>query len=408
MDALLRRRAMMAAGGGTPPTPTNVAYIRGGADGSYIDTGITADSTTKVIVWARNWNPTSSFLFGSRTSTGVDGFSLGTHTGTQTGLIRVDYAQTNITLSSDAYDKLGWYHKYELYHGVCKVDDVVVATATQSAFSNQFNIHIIGNNNGGTHMDANLPIDICACKIYKNDVLVRDYTAVNTPSIGLYDAISNTVFTNAGSGSFTYGTFNPNAYTPLQYVSCTNAQYIDTGIYGRGSTQVVTKFRIVGTSVSYPSIFGTLRSGTASTYFLLQLGDATTKNRYADFYINSTSPSSLYANTSVTLTDRDVVFAKTSTTATLYENNARIGTQRTFSIPSSFVTPDTLLLGGENLNQSPRPYGFMYGYIYYAGFGAERNFVPGLNNNVAGMYDTYNDVFYPSATETPFVAGPTL
>lgn len=29
-------------------------YIRGGADGSYIDTGIIPNENTRVIVWARN------------------------------------------------------------------------------------------------------------------------------------------------------------------------------------------------------------------------------------------------------------------------------------------------------------------------------------------------------------------
>ena len=49
----LRRRIILAAA--STPAPTGkVAYIRGGDDGSYIDTGIIPDNNTRIVVWARN------------------------------------------------------------------------------------------------------------------------------------------------------------------------------------------------------------------------------------------------------------------------------------------------------------------------------------------------------------------
>lgn len=407
MDALLRRRAMIAAGGGspTPPAPVvSVPYIRGGADGSYIDTGITADNTTRVIVWARNWNPTSSFLFGSRTSAGVDGFSLGTHTGTQTGLIRVDYAQTNNTLSSDAFDKLGSYHKYELYQGVCKVDDVVVATATQSAFSNQHNIHIIGNNNGGTHMNVNLPIDICACQIYKNNVLVRDFTAVSYPSVGLYDAVSGTVFTNAGTGSFTYGTFDENAYIPLAYIECNGAQYFDSGVYGTYSLPIVSKFMPTNATPKWDFILGQRIDSPANSCDF-SLGNTQVDNMYMYWRLGSdTSSVRCFDGTaSNKLTNKAVVIVKNNAAATVYYNGTQIGTATKTGVSTSFVTTRTLTVACVRAEETPIR-NFATGRFYYVGFGAERSFVPARKNNSIGMYDTYNDRFYPSATSTPFIA----
>ena len=61
MDAIMRRRQMMMVGE-PPAPPVMIPYVRGGGDGSYIDTGITPDPTTKVIVWARNWNPGYSYF----------------------------------------------------------------------------------------------------------------------------------------------------------------------------------------------------------------------------------------------------------------------------------------------------------------------------------------------------------
>ena len=382
-----------------------IPYIRGGADGSYIDTGITPDETTKVIVWARNLNPTCGWFFGSRIA--LQNSQLGLFLpATNPGAIRCIY-YTNVNYdANDQFANLSGYHKYELYQGVLKVDDVEQASGSTGTFSCPHNLYLLGMNTAGTLASPTLPIDICACKIYKNGALVRDFTAVDSPSVGLYDAVSDTVFTNAGTGSFTYGTFNPNAYTPLEYISCTNKQWFDSGVYGTTSLGVISKFRIVGTSITYPSLFGTYTSGTANTYFLLQFGNANYPNRYANLYINTTSAQAIYNTNNPRLTNRNLVFVKDSSSARLYENGSGIGTSQSFS--GSFTTPDTIAVCGHKQKGSAVSSGFFNGYMYYISFGSQRNFVPAKVNDVAGMYDTYNDVFYQSATSTAFTAGPEL
>lgn len=393
-----RRRLMMV---GMKPVSTLVPYIRGGADGSYIDTGITADNTVRVVVWARNFNPACGHLFGSRESSTSNMFGLGAFSAQNTGRIRIDYNQRNTTYADDQFDNLSHYHKYELYQGVLKVDDVVQASATVGTFSNNFNIHLLGVNTSGTHGNPGLPIDICACQIYKNGVLVRDFTAVDSPSVGLYDSVSDTIFTNAGSGSLTYGTFNPDAYTPLSYIACDGQQYFDTGLYGSGSTKVVTKFRPTRTVKTYYRLFGSRNNG--NTLMLeLMIGNTTTANRY--FYTRYKDGSNT-VSTSASQTNNDLVYVHNANVFTIYKNNSQLGTKT--ATAATFTTPITMYVGSSNIEGDVTAYPF-YGYIYYIGFGADKNFVPALVNNVAGMYDTYNDVFYPSATSTPFVAGPTI
>ena len=54
---------------------------------------------------------------------------------------------------------------------------------------------------------------MCACKIYVNGVLVRDYIPVRVGTVGyLYDRVTRRLFGNAGTGAFTLG---PDVATPV-------------------------------------------------------------------------------------------------------------------------------------------------------------------------------------------------
>ena len=395
-----RRRLMMT---GLKPVSTLVPYIRGGADGSYIDTGITPDNTTKVIVWARNFNPACGWFFGSRIAWSNSSFLVVGELNAHAGDIRLDYANNRDTYATDQFNNMSCYHKYELYGGVLSVDDVEIVNVTDQSFSNNHSIHLLGLNNNGTHANSALPIDICACKIFKNDVLVRDYSAVNSPSVGLFDAVSNTLFTNAGGGSFTYGTFNSDAYTPLSYIACDGQQYFDTGLYGNQDTKVVTKFRPTSTTKTYYRLFGTRNEAGGSDLMTeLMIGNNRYANRYCHWRYKSSTGS---LNTGSSQTNNDLVYIHDKNSFTVYKNNAQLGTSSTTA--STYTTPNTMYVGSSNIDGSGSSYAF-YGYIFYIGFGADKNFVPAKVNNIAGMYDTYNDVFYTSESGTPFIAGPSI
>ena len=47
---------------------------------------------------------------------------------------------------------------------------------------------------------------IASCRIYDNNILVRDYITVRRGTVGyLYDRVSGQLFGNAGTGAFGYG-----------------------------------------------------------------------------------------------------------------------------------------------------------------------------------------------------------
>lgn len=396
---------------GSSPTPaTMIPYIRGGGDGSYIDTGITPDNTTRVIVWARNFNVSGSeanWLFGARPSSNDGYFDITASRYANTGKLNVDYG-TTATVLADAWKYFSGYHKYEFGADGFFVDDTQLVSGSSVTFSISQNIHLFGYNAGGTHTNSALPTDICACKIYKNNVLVRDYTAVNSPSVGLYDAVSDTVFTNAGSGSFTYGEFSKFAYTPLEYISCSGSQYFDSGVKGSYADGLVTKFMPTNTTAQWTSLLG-YRSSTSSCD--ISLGTATSGQDnmrcYWRFGTNDTSGNAFNGSTSNKLTNKDVVAVKSDATLTLYQNNLQIGTNEKSGVSSSFQTAGDMAVGTVKTGSTYNSEGFI-GRIYYVGIGGSRSLVPAKVNNVAGLYDTYNDVFYPSISGTDFTAGTIL
>lgn len=388
---------------GSSPTPTLVSYIRGGANGSYIDTGITPDSTTKVILWARNVNPGAGFLFGARVSASVSALSLWSGNNQYSGSFQYRFG-SNGPLINDLFSYLSHYSKYEISNEGLKINDELIdSLSTPGTFDCSYNLVLFGVNTAGTVTTSLLPADICACKIYKNDVLVRDFTAVNSPSVGLYDAVSDTVFTNAGTGTFTYGEFNPNAYTPLEYITSDGTSYIQTDIQATYSMPAVGVFMPTGTVARFYRFVGA-RDESPTNMFEFATGNDTYRN--ARLYLNfGTSSSTAYtSNTNDYFKDKKIVAVKNNNVMSAYVNNSQVGDTITGASNTSFtVSQPTQIFSSSGVGDAQMFIG--RGYIMLLG---DSCFVPAKVNGVAGMYDTYNDTFYSSSTSTPFTAGPEL
>lgn len=409
MDTFIRRRMMFGVKEPPPIPEGNIPYIRNTDVSSYIDTGITADNTTRVVVWARNWNSSGSdnnSLFGAKDAVEADtGFYLmqgnGAHTAHMYPMFGGD---TNTDYVTNAQKYIGSYHKYELSSSGFFIDDNLIRSISGGTFSDESTIHLFGYNNNGTHRNSALPIDICACKIYKNDVLVRDYTAVRTPVIGLYDAVTDTVFTNAGSGKkFFFSSFDPNAYTRLTYITTGGSSAVLTSIIGSYKVPIVSIVYPTGTEAKwYDTVSGRTDSdrcqlffGNASSYLYRTYGIIGTGEASS---MNSGVTAGYFRNKLVTL-------LKVNNTFSTYYNSAQVGNTISFSVGTNYVTNARLAIGAswyEHLSQFGNSF---VGRCYYFRIG-DSNFIPVLVNDVAGLYDTYHDVFYPSVTETPFTAGP--
>lgn len=69
-----------------------------------------------------------------------------------------------------------------------------------------YNLALFANNRSGS-IQEKTSMTLYNCKIYENEIAVRDFIPCKNPSgnIGLYDVISGEFYGNAGSGSFTAG-----------------------------------------------------------------------------------------------------------------------------------------------------------------------------------------------------------
>ena len=343
-------------------------------------------------------------MFGSRVANSDSAFALNAVNNANTGKIRAAFANANSD-TADMWVNFSHYHKYELSANGFYVDDTLVSSVTSTSFSNNYNIYLFGCNSAGVRLGMAVPLDICACKIYKNGTLVRDYSPVETPSVGLYDAVSETLFTNAGTGSFSFGSFDPNAYTPLDYVSTGGSSWFDTSEIGGYDTPILVKFMPTGTTAASYDVCG----GRDATN-RLQIFTGNTSYRNARLYgmLGTGTVQAIYSsNTNDYLKNKEVIVVKANNAFSAYYNYAALGSTVTYSdVGSSYSTGRPIAVGA-SINQNDNHINPFVGRLNYARIGGA-NLVPAKVNNVAGMYDTYGDVFYPSISETPFTAGPTI
>lgn len=192
---------------GVPSDYTILDYIESTGT-QYIDTGFKANTTTTKFVGA--FTPTQKVtgaLLGSRNDN-----SSGTHScnvfALGSGNFRFDWANASYTGTETSY-VVGTKYEMEITRGT------LVINGTTQSFTNtgsvdQLENFLIGTfNNGTTPYTKGFVGYIHECKLYSNDVLIRDFIPVKRISdnvVGMYDIITETFFTNAGTGVFVAGT----------------------------------------------------------------------------------------------------------------------------------------------------------------------------------------------------------
>lgn len=175
----------------------------------------------------------------------------------------------------------------------------------------------------------------------------------------------------------------PSGYQLLDYIVCTGDQYLDTGVTGNSYIKAALDFNITELISGTPrSIFGRYTTSTGS--ISVALGITNTVTRFAN------------RSKSYDWTVGDHTF-EVSRAGTV-----RDGVTSTWSAPSS-ITTGSLYLGYSGTVDKFK--GYIRSCKIWDNDVLVRDFIPCKNtSNVVGMYDTVNEVFYQSATETPFNA----
>ena len=167
----------------------------------YIDTGFIADSNTTVEMKVFNKSTATACLYCGRTGFTEKTFSAFFIDG---NALRVDYGNyqyTNLmTITSDTV------YTYKHDKNLIYVNDQLIKTKTltESEFNTGYNMYLLASHVSGKTLSNIAKLELYYCKIWDNDVLVRDFIPSykkDTGEIGLYDTVEGKFYTNQGTGT---------------------------------------------------------------------------------------------------------------------------------------------------------------------------------------------------------------
>lgn len=185
-----------------PDGYTELTYIQSSGT-QYIDTGFKPSGNSGVVVDYQQIGTISSQdpLFGVRRTNNADAFVMWLASNTtypQYGNVSYNTKPISITNNTRLI--------YKLDKGVASCGDKTVSFG-QSSFTSSYNLVLFSVNTANTIDNRKISGKLYNCKIYDNDVLVRDFVPCKNPSgvIGLYDIVNGAFYQNAGTGTFTAG-----------------------------------------------------------------------------------------------------------------------------------------------------------------------------------------------------------
>ena len=369
----------------TPPNEyTKLAYIQ--ATGTqYIDTGFVATGGMTAEYKAMYLDDDGGYLVGSHSASSPYGrnggfwgkvrqWELGygeIYLRGGSGSANIVYTVEFSTLYSDAYLDVNGSR--------------IVSSSGQNVSST--NVYIFTNYSDVTDGRHGARAKMYYAKIWDSSgALVRNFIPCKNSSgtIGLYDTVTKTFYTNAGTGTFVAGE-EIGSYTQLAYIQATGTQYIDTGLIQSVKATVECKFEQINVSNNY--LFGATQNSGAMMY--------------NGFYSNSVLE---YNWLTISYTASNIVEMKQriSGSNTIISIN---GTTTTVATGTDAGSGNVYIFA---CNSGNRKYTGVKCYYFkmYENNVLVRNFIPCKNSSgTIGLYDTVTKTFYTNAGTGTFVAG---
>lgn len=183
-------------------------YLRATGE-QYIDTGYIPNQNSKVEIVVEVLDRTNSpYLFGNGVAWENSAFALALNKSTDIGLI---FCYGNNTSNRAGVFAINQKYKVTMSKDGCEIyryssSSIIYSKGAYSlqTFSANANALIFWAMNLGEDT-AKAKMKLYSCKIWENDVLVRDYVPVRRlshNSAGLLDVVNNTFYGNAGTGEF--------------------------------------------------------------------------------------------------------------------------------------------------------------------------------------------------------------
>ena len=311
---------------GLPTSYIPVEYLES-KETQYIDTGVLNSSENRVYVKFMQTKSGINRIVGERNTSSSAMFMVVDSVGSgyfQYG--NQDY-DPSATLSSNVIRN--WdMDKNKLY-----LDGELAKTFSEQSFSTTNSLYLFGNN--GQTGGGNLRI--YECKIYTNDVLVRNFIPALDENYRpcMYDTVTHTPYYNQGASEFLYihdyssediyASGLPKIFTELEYLESTGTQYINTNTSFYNIGRIEFKFiirQLVENNSNY-TIFG--KNTGSGEVLLFYRGNGVT-------YLNGTRITHAKPNINQLY---DVIFDITNGNASLTINNNMVGTSTGSSNSSS-------------------------------------------------------------------------
>ena len=250
-------------------------------------------------------------------------------------------------------------------------------------------------------------------KIYDDNVLVRDYIPVRDENnVGyLFDLVSNTLYSNLGTGNFGVGgdvfdkklrlikeknTRLPSGFKEVEYLESTGTQYIDTGYKASSSIKVDLLYEPVSNINTNSHIFGARVESTAGNGF----GIGIVSSKFVFDYMGRVTASDVSIDAS---TKYRIV--KDGASNNIYVNGTSVFS--TANTATTFSLQQTMWLFKLNGAVATTT---RYGKIYYTKVWDNnvlvRDFIPCLDaNDTPCMYDLVEGKAYYNAGTGDFAYG---
>ena len=411
-----------------PQDFTKLEYIE--SNGSQaLDTGYNPNSNTRVVLDYNLTQLTGKWMgiFAARDGQGSGFSNQYAYWSNETGVYRSNYSgETGMLFGSQNTNR----HIIDKDKAVLKEDGIVVADHPAATFSCNYSLHIFCGNTGGTK-EHYAYMKLYSCKIYNDDVLVRDYVPVKRTrdsAIGLYDRVRRIFSPSATSTSFIAGTAIEQDHSDLEnkvmtikqlstlakktlskrlleYVQFTGTQFIDTGYNPNGETRVVLDIYLDQNQSTMNSgivaIFGGRTTTTTGSFTLWRMSPS--RFRYDYGTRQTTIENSTVGDFTIDF-NKNVITINTLT---------RRVTKATFQSTHSLRLGSTYTNSGSSYNDSNfndlrRFSGKVYSMKIYDNGTLVRDLKPvkDLKTGQIGFYDILSGIFYENNGTGSFGAGP--
>ena len=346
----------------------------------YVDTGIKFDgANTKIEL-----KTYEDSLTRRHSICGDDGNFFYYFRGTGNWAVGYNGTAANIDLYMSVGDNVFVMDKNNVY-----VNGVLAKTYTASSSVSSYKALLF---NRKTSLVDNGAVTMYYCKIWNNNVLVRDYIpAIDENGVGyMFDRVSHTCFLNQGTGAFKYPA------REVEYLTSDGNQYIDTGIqptddYGYKIRNTYTRGGgeqcAIGCMDNGNRFVGIYTSGSEN-----QLSGAW--GSFVGFL-----PTFAWAT-------GDILDVEVN-----YKNSRKMivnGTELKdiSDIHVSGTVSNTIYLFARHYGSTiTKMKGNVYGVEITNGQNVVADFIPSIKDGVLGMWDKANGVFYPNAGTGTFTTG---